>query len=154
MSAANGTISGSYDHSQEYDPYQSAARQMQELLFGTSFLNSSGSGGKASLADNKTAEADSKGGGVSTGGGGGGGGSSSPPSLKPSTNSAFQKYVPANVPSTAEITSRLSGGGGGTSGQSRRLYFLAPSSCCSHKFKGIRGIMTSSCCVIIFGGKS
>ena len=29
---------GLYDHShsQEYDPYQSAARQMQELLFGTS----------------------------------------------------------------------------------------------------------------------
>ena len=147
MSAA---ISGSYDHSQEYDPYQSAARQMQELLFGTSFLNSSsGSGGKASQADNnKTAEADAKVGGVSAGGGGGG--SNSPPSLKPSTNSAFQKYVPANVPSTAEITSRLSGGGGGTTGQNRRLLqalTFAPSFF-SHILKGIEGIsMTSSCSV-------
>ena len=40
---ATSGLSGSYDHSQEYDPYQSAARQMQELLFGTSFLPASSS---------------------------------------------------------------------------------------------------------------
>ena len=110
----NGTISGSYDHSQEYDPYQSAARQMQELLFGTSFLNSSKSG---QAADTKTAAAEATS--SDSAGKAEPGSTHSPPSLKPSTNSAFQKYVPANVPSTAEITSRLSGGGGsgGTSGE-------------------------------------
>ena len=72
---------GHYDHSQEYDPYQSAARQMQELLFGSS-------GSKAS--NNNPDE-------------------NTPANLRPSTNSAFQKYIPsANVPSTADIMSKLS----------------------------------------------
>ena len=71
-------ISGSYDHSQEYDPYQSAAKQMQELLFGTSYMSTSSD-------------------------------------LRPSTNSAFQKYIPADVPSTADINNRL----GSFSGKSK-----------------------------------
>ena len=74
-------LGGHYDHSQaqEYDPYQSAAKQMQELLFG-----SSSSGGSNSKNNNQD-------------------------DLKPSSNSAFQKYVPAaNVPSTAELNSKLS----------------------------------------------
>jgi len=75
-----------YDHkrSQEYDPYQSAARQMQELLFGTSSgtAKNSGSGGSG---DDPSAN------------------------LRPSTNSAFQKYIPAaNIPTTADIMSKLS----------------------------------------------
>ena len=65
-------MSGHYDHSQEYDPYQSAARQMQELLFGTKNSHNN------------------------------------PDDLKTSTNSAFQKYIPAaNVPSTAELNNKL-----------------------------------------------
>ena len=68
-------LKGHYDHSQEYDPYESAAMQMQELLFGST---------KSSNAE------DSK--------------------IKPSSNSAFQKYVPAsNIPSTADINNKLSG---------------------------------------------
>lgn len=59
-------LRGNYDHSSEYDPYQSAAKQMQELLFGS---NNSG------YSD----------------------------SLKPSTNSAFEKYIP----STADINTKL-----------------------------------------------
>ena len=67
-------IRGSYDHSQEYDPYQSAAKQMQELLFGITSSNAS-----------STAAAN----------------------LRPSTNSAFQKYIPGNdVPSTADINNK------------------------------------------------
>ena len=75
----NGTIiRGSYDHSQEYDPYQSAAKQMQELLFGITSSNAS-----------STAAAN----------------------LRPSTNSAFQKYIPGNdVPSTADINNKFGGG--------------------------------------------
>ena len=74
-------IRGSYDHSQEYDPYQSAAKQMQELLFGITSANAS---------------------------------SSAAANLRPSTNSAFQKYIPGNdVPSTADIMNKY--GGGGTS---------------------------------------
>lgn len=74
-SSSGELISGPYDHSQEYDPYQSAARQMQELLFGTSSVN------------NKD---------------------SSSANLRPSTNSAFQKYVPSsNVPTTADINSKF-----------------------------------------------
>ena len=71
-------IRGSYDHSQEYDPYQSAAKQMQELLFGITSSNAS-----------STAAAN----------------------LRPSTNSAFQKYIPGNdVPSTADINNKFGGG--------------------------------------------
>jgi hypothetical protein len=62
-----GTI-GSYDHSAQYDPYQSAARQMQELLFGNV--------GAPPAPD---------------------------ANLRPSTNSAFEKYVP----STADINAKL-----------------------------------------------
>jgi len=99
-------ISGSYDHSQEYDPYQSAARQMQELLFGSSFVPPPDSPEPAATAGSHRQQTQR---------------SSSPPPppaptsaahLRPSTNSAFQKYVPANVPSTADINLRLSGGGG------------------------------------------
>ena len=72
-------IRGSYDHSQEYDPYQSAAKQMQELLFGITSSNNS---------------------------------SSAAANLRPSTNSAFQKYIPGNdVPSTADINNKFGGGG-------------------------------------------
>ena len=75
----NGTIiRGSYDHSQEYDPYQSAAKQMQELLFGITSSNAS---------------------------------SAAAANLRPSTNSAFQKYIPGNdVPSTADINNKFGGG--------------------------------------------
>ena len=62
MSASMITPRGSYDHSSEYDPYQSAADQMQELLFGAS-----------------------------------------PSLIKPSSNSAFQKYVP----STSDINTKM-----------------------------------------------
>ena len=62
MSASMITPRGSYDHSAEYDPYQSAADQMQELLFGAS-----------------------------------------PSLIKPSSNSAFQKYVP----STSDINTKM-----------------------------------------------
>ena len=73
---SSALLGGHYDHShnQEYDPYQSAARQMQELLFG----NNKNDG----AADNNA-------------------------NLRPSHNSAFQKYVPsANVPSTADINNK------------------------------------------------
>ena len=63
MSASMITPRGSYDHSAEYDPYQSAADQMQELLFGAATL----------------------------------------PLIKPSSNSAFQKYVP----STSDINTKM-----------------------------------------------
>ena len=80
------TIRGSYDHSQEYDPYQSAAKQMQELLFGNS-VSASSSASNAAAAH-----------------------------LRPSTNSAFQKYVPGNdIPSTADINSKFGGVGFGAS---------------------------------------
>ena len=70
-------LKGHYDHSQEYDPYESAALQMQELLFGSS------------KSSTNTGTEDSN--------------------LKPSSNSAFQKYVPAsNIPSTADINNKLS----------------------------------------------
>ncbi len=65
-------IRGSYDHSAEYDPFQSAANQMQELLFGANAASSSGSSSSSAL-------------------------------IKPSTNSAFQKYVP----STADINTKM-----------------------------------------------
>ena len=61
MSTSMITPRGSYDHSAEYDPYQSAADQMQELLFGATSL------------------------------------------IKPSSNSAFQKYVP----STSDINTKM-----------------------------------------------
>ena len=72
-------LGGSYDHSTEYDPYQSAARQMQELLFGSTPSTNPGS------SDNP--------------------GDSSPGNdlLKPSSNSAFEKYVP----STADINTKM-----------------------------------------------
>ena len=63
MSTSMITPRGSYDHSAEYDPYQSAADQMQELLFGAT---------STSL-------------------------------IKPSSNSAFQKYVP----STSDINTKM-----------------------------------------------
>ena len=72
-------IRGSYDHSHEYDPYQSAAKQMQELLFGITASNAS---------------------------------SSATANLRPSSNSAFQKYIPGNdVPSTADINNKFGSGG-------------------------------------------
>ena len=77
---SSALLGGHYDHSQEYDqrtydPYQSAARQMQELLFGNNKNDSA-------AADNNA-------------------------NLRPSHNSAFQKYVPsANVPSTADINNK------------------------------------------------
>merc|ERR1711953_174685 len=37
------SLEGEYDHSKEYDPFQTAERQMQELLFGTSSQNSNSS---------------------------------------------------------------------------------------------------------------
>ena len=75
----NTIIRGSYDHSQEYDPYQSAAKQMQELLFGITSANSSSSAAAANL--------------------------------RPSSNSAFQKYIPGNdIPSTAELMNKVGGG--------------------------------------------
>ena len=77
---SSALLGGHYDHfqSQEYDPYQSAARQMQELLFGSS-------SNKNNNADDNNAN------------------------LRPSHNSAFQKYVPAaNIPSTADINNKLS----------------------------------------------
>ena len=75
----NAIIRGSYDHSQEYDPYQSAAKQMQELLFGITSSNTSSSTAAANL--------------------------------RPSSNSAFQKYIPGNdVPSTADINNKFGGG--------------------------------------------
>ena len=75
----NAIIRGSYDHSQEYDPYQSAAKQMQELLFGITSSNTSSSAAAANL--------------------------------RPSTNSAFQKYIPGNdIPSTAELNNKFGGG--------------------------------------------
>jgi hypothetical protein len=61
IKSSSSAIRGSYDHSSEYDPFQSAANQMQELLFGSTSL------------------------------------------IKPSSNSAFQKYVP----STADINSKM-----------------------------------------------
>ncbi|XP_059081605.1 uncharacterized protein LOC131879334 [Tigriopus californicus] len=66
---------GTYDHSKQYDPYQSAAKQMQELLFGSPIPPNQGSANSA--FDN----------------------------LRPSTNSAFQKYIP----STADINTKLNG---------------------------------------------
>ena len=83
-------MGGHYDHSQtqEYDPYQSAAKQMQELLFGSTNKNSTST-------------------------------SANDDSLKPSSNSAFQKYVPAaNVPSTAELMSKLTSSGSSPKRQS------------------------------------
>ena len=83
----SGTIiRGSYDHSQEYDPYQSAAKQMQELLFGITSSNAA---------------------------------SSAAANLRPSTNSAFQKYIPGNdIPSTADINNKFGGGSLGMLGNS------------------------------------
>ena len=95
---------GLYDHShsQEYDPYQSAARQMQELLFGTSSGTTKSSGGGERR------------------GGGGGSGEDPNANLRPSTNSAFQKYIPAaNIPSTADIMNKLSSSTSGSSGSRR-----------------------------------
>eukprot|EP00095_Tigriopus_kingsejongensis_P009735 maker-scaffold429_size173697-snap-gene-0.32 protein:Tk09735 transcript:maker-scaffold429_size173697-snap-gene-0.32-mRNA-1 annotation:"hypothetical protein KGM_04049" len=69
---------GTYDHSKEYDPYQSAAKQMQELLFGTTTTQPVGpqtNGNTSSALDH----------------------------LRPSSNSAFQKYVP----STSDINTKL-----------------------------------------------
>ena len=72
--AAPELMGGSYDHAAEYDPYQSAAKQMQELLFGSS------------SSENKDIT------------------STSPSAnLRPSTNSAFVKYVP----STADINTKM-----------------------------------------------
>jgi hypothetical protein len=81
--SANQNAVGSYDHSQEYDPYQSAARQMQELLFGSSTGAS-----KSDTAGNSSNKASSK---------------ESAPVVRPSTNSAFEKYVP----STSDINDKL-----------------------------------------------
>ena len=79
---SGGIFGGSYDHSQEYDPYQSAAKQMQELLFGITSSNAA---------------------------------SSTTANLRPSTNSAFQKYIPGNdVPSTADINNKFGGAGAST----------------------------------------
>ena len=47
------TLSGTYDHSAEYDPYQSAARQMQELLFGS---GGGGGGGSAEQPQKKVSQ--------------------------------------------------------------------------------------------------
>ena len=82
-------LKGHYDHSQEYDPYQSAALQMQELLFGSSKSSSNTTSGN----NNSNTE-----------------------NLKPSSNSAFQKYIPAsNIPSTADINNKLSSSSSRTS---------------------------------------
>jgi len=90
---------GLYDHShsQEYDPYQSAARQMQELLFGASSGTTKNSTGSRK-----------------------GSGEDPNANLRPSTNSAFQKYIPAaNIPSTADIMSKLSSSNNSSSGSRR-----------------------------------
>ena len=81
-SKTDGT-GGSYDHSAEYDPYQSAARQMQELLFGSGGGGASG-GGQSAGGNQQSA-----------------GGNDN--HLRPSTNSAFEKYVP----STADINTKM-----------------------------------------------
>ena len=104
-----------YDHkkSQEYDPYQSAARQMQDLLFGTS------SGKKKHTLEIGLILTRSKlswfydysffSSGTAKTSGRKGSGDDPIANLRPSTNSAFQKYIPsANIPTTADIMSKLS----------------------------------------------
>ena len=82
---------GSYDHSAEYDPYQSAARQMQELLFGSNGSAAAAAPPGGGSSNNNAASSNS---GNDTGNSG---------DLRPSTNSAFQKYVP----STSDINTKM-----------------------------------------------
>eukprot|EP00090_Calanus_glacialis_P046676 TRINITY_DN9282_c0_g1_i1.p1 TRINITY_DN9282_c0_g1~~TRINITY_DN9282_c0_g1_i1.p1 ORF type:complete len:677 (+),score=131.32 TRINITY_DN9282_c0_g1_i1:45-2075(+) len=61
------SLEGEYDHSKEYDPFQTAERQMQELLFGTS----SGSSSYAPVQK--------------------------PQPVRPSATSAFSAYIPGRM---------------------------------------------------------
>jgi hypothetical protein len=66
------SLEGAYDHSKEYDPFKTAERQMQELLFGPSSTSSSSQPSAAGRAPMQK-----------------------PQPVRPSSTSAFSAYVPA-----------------------------------------------------------
>ena len=65
------SLEGAYDHSKEYDPFETAERQMQELLFGPSTTSATTTAAASSRAVQK------------------------PQPVRPSSTSAFSAYVPA-----------------------------------------------------------
>lgn len=79
---SDNSLEGEYDHSKEYDPFQTAERQMQELLFGTSAPQKSSTSAASGLSNTSSAV-------------------KKPQAVRPVIGSAFTAYVPGKAGSGA-----------------------------------------------------